>query len=150
MIQIREKQLATHELTSLVEAVMALPNPHRTQILVNSHLDIALAYGADGVHWPAGHPLSKVADPAAPFLIGVSCHTREEVERAEREGADFVVFGPVFETGDKAVVGLDALSEAAKSVRIPVYALGGVTEENAADCIAAGATGVAGIRLFAI
>lgn len=150
LVQIREKQLTAHKLTSLVRRVMALPNPHGSKILVNSHLNIALACGANGVHWPAGHPVGEIADLPGGFLIGMSCHTREEVECAERKGADFVVFGPVFATGDKVPVGLHALREAVNSVRIPVYALGGITEENAARCIAAGATGIAGITLFRI
>jgi thiamine-phosphate pyrophosphorylase len=149
MIQIREKQLSAPELKTLVQRVMAMPNPHGSKILVNSHVDIALACGAHGVHLPAGQRIPPSGDLPEGFLIGVSCHTREEVERAGLEGASFVVFGPVFTTGDKAPVGLQALSEAAHSVHIPVYALGGITEENAAPCIAAGAAGVAGIRLFA-
>jgi thiamine-phosphate pyrophosphorylase len=148
MIQIREKQLNNPELTSLVARALALPNPHGSKILVNSRLDIARACGAHGVHYPAHHDPIQFEDLAQGLLIGVSCHTCEEVQRAEGEGADFVVFGPVFATGEKPPIGLEALREAAHSVQIPVYALGGVTETNAAECVAAGATGVAGIRLF--
>ena len=141
MIQIREKALGREELRDLVAAVMRLAGPGSTLIFVNGIED----FGAHGVHLPGGL-LSR--DKLKHVPHGASCHTTEEVVAAEDDGAEFVVFGPVFATGEKTPVGLDALRHAASAVRIPVYALGGVTEENAASCIAAGAAGIAGIRLF--
>ena len=88
----------------------------------------------------------------AGFLIGVSCHSVDDVRNAEREGADYALFGPVFpplsKSSDLEPRGLNGLALAAEAVRIPVLALGGVTKENTAECISAGAAGIAGISFF--
>jgi thiamine-phosphate pyrophosphorylase len=177
LIQLRETDLAARELEALArEAVAAIRKLRtenrelRTKLLINSRTDVALAAGADGVHLPAGDlPASEVRAIAGScaaaalgrgFCIGSSCHSTAEVQSAYSHGADFVVFGPVFEKSGKQGVGLKALvaactpsgpvpkTEAGHRSAMPVLALGGVTVENAANCLRAGAAGVAGIRLF--
>jgi len=161
LIQLREKDLSTRELEELAhEAVRVVRgNSEPTRLLINSRTDVAIACGADGIHLrsedvsPADVRLAWSAansNPGKPPYVGVSCHTAEDVARAVQQGADFVVFAPVFEkksVRDAAPAGLAALKDVCRQ-NIPVIALGGVTLANAQSCIEAGAAGVAGIRLF--
>jgi thiamine-phosphate pyrophosphorylase len=145
-IQIREKDVPARQLFEFTLAVLEvrdseIPKKTPVRILVNTRADVALAVGADGVHLPADAPYQTLPG----LMVARSCHTLEEVRCAK---ADLITFGPVFESPGKGVpVGLDALREACQA-KVPVFALGGVNWDNASDCVAAGAEGIAGIRLF--
>jgi len=159
-IQLREKDLETRELEELALKAMAALSGSRTHLLINSRTDVALACGAHGVHLPANDlSASEVrsifarAGNSEP-VIGFSTHSVAEVASAEAHGASFAVFGPVFEkSGSANREGLEQLrrichrAEAAQPP-MPVWALGGISLENAGQCVAAGAAGIAAIRLF--
>jgi thiamine-phosphate pyrophosphorylase len=160
-IQLREKDLSAHDLELLAREIVQLRTENsklNTGVLINTRTDIALACGANGVHLrsddisPAEvRAIWSHSGAGTRATIGVSCHTRAEVACAAEGGADFAVFGPVFEKykagGSTRPTGLEVLHEACQE-KIPVIALGGVTLENASVCIQAGAAGLAGIRLF--
>jgi thiamine-phosphate pyrophosphorylase len=148
-VQIREKDLSARAQEELATEIQKLKTRFPiTGILINSRTDIAMAAGLDGVHLPSNEispiEIRKIWREA---LIGVSCHSNQEVKQATEEGANFVVFGPVFEKGAAIPQGLDRLSEACTN-GISVLALGGITPTNAKSCIEAGAAGIAAIRLF--
>lgn len=164
-IQLREKDLSARELERLArEAVQAVrDNSAATKMLINGRADVALACGADGVHLPAGDlAASEVRTlwmrccKRAP-LIGVSAHSIADVRCAQAQGGDFAVLAPIFEKAQSATpgIGVDALRVASRAHgnaagpdHFAVLALGGVTVANAKFCVEAGASGVAGIRLF--
>lgn len=127
----------------------------KTRLLVNDRADIARAAGADGVHLTTRSlEASIIRRTFGPdFLIGVSTHTLAEARAASEQGADFAVFGPVFDTSSKRTygppVGLESLREVAQKLSpFPLVALGGLTLDNASAALDAGASGVAAIRLF--
>lgn len=160
-IQIRERDLSGCELTELGKQAVEIvreTNPS-TKVLINSRSDVAIACGADGVHLRSDD--ISAADARAIFMqtgilhpmIGVSCHSRAEVELAEGHGADFALFGPVFEKDRESIEeGLSSLRAVCtrRAARPPmrVLALGGVNVENVQDCQQAGAAGIAAMRLF--
>jgi len=156
LVQLREKDLSGRALYELAAAAAGGARGSATRVLVNERADVARASGCDGVHLTTRSLEAGVVRRAfgEDFLIGVSAHTPAEARAARDGGADFAVYGPVFDTPSKraygAPVGLEALGEAARELSpFPLVALGGVGEANAAGVLRAGAAGVAGIRLFA-
>ncbi len=147
MIQIREKDLPSRDLLDLVQQIAGMAEGSPTRVLVNDRLDIALAAVLSGVHLPqSGLPAASVRSLVD--VLGVSTHTTDEARNAETAGADFVVFGPVFDTPGKKPVGLDRLREVSAAVHIPVLAIGGINEETTPLVLEAGAAGIAAIRMF--
>jgi thiamine-phosphate pyrophosphorylase len=168
-VQIREKDLPASELTSLtrksllIAAKCSAQHSSANRVLVNDRLDVAIAERADGVHLaekslPVGEAKKLIQSAllkqsvAESFLAGVSCHSLETAEAAERDGADYTFFGPVFATPSKETFGppqgTRRLEMVCRSLSIPVLAIGGITLDNAESCIVAGAAGIAAIRLF--
>jgi thiamine-phosphate pyrophosphorylase len=148
-VQVREKALATRDLLALAEALRESTRRHGAQLIVNDRADVALAAEADGVQRTyASLPVAALRRIAPrPFLVGASVHSEAEARQAEREGADFVVFGPVYDTSSKRQYGppqgLQALERAARAVSVPLLAVGGITPHRVAEVLAAGAGGVA-------
>lgn len=148
-VQVREKDMPVRELLCLATGLRKITNEFGARLFVNDRVDVAVAVEADGVH------LGVDSMPAAAvrkivgrkMLIGVSTHSIDEARQAEAAGADFITFGPVFETESKKQygppVGIDALRNVKQHIRIPVFGLGGIKRGNIQDVLAAGADGVA-------
>ena len=155
LIQLREKQLTGRVLYQLTERVVEITRGSLTRVLVNDRADIAASAGADGVHLTTQSLEPKVVRAmfGRDFLIGASTHSLSEANAARDEGADFAVFGPIFETTSKVKYGppldVEALAQATSTLKpFPILALGGVSVGNLAECLNAGAGGIAGISLF--
>lgn len=148
-IQLREKDLASRQLFDLARELRRLTREYGARLLINDRIDVALAAEADGVHLGINSlPLGEARRILGPGrLIGYSAHSSAEALRAEQDGADFVTFGPVYHTPSKAAYGapqgLERLSETARSLAIPVFALGGVKKTSISEVMAAGCHGVA-------
>ncbi len=151
-VQIREPELSARELVRLVKTVCS--RRARARVLVNDRADIAVACGADGVHLRDGSIGATALRTGLRinFTVSVACHTLEGVRAAAAEGADYILLAPVFAPLSKkaagAPLGVDVLREAARSVSVPLIALGGITDANARACVEAGAAGIAGISAF--
>jgi thiamine-phosphate pyrophosphorylase len=155
ILQLREKKLNTKNLFQLSSRAVELARESATSVLVNDRFDVALAAGAAGVHLTSQSVRTNVVRSicGSDFLIGVSTHTLEEAQAARDEGADFIVFGPVFETDSKrdfgSPRGVEELQRVTSELKdFPVVAIGGIGLKEVAECFAAGASGVAAIRLL--
>jgi thiamine-phosphate pyrophosphorylase len=163
-IQIREKDLSGKECAQLTRRAVRMLTQSapgkapRARILVNDRLDVAISEHAGGVHLGENSlPVREVkrmhsSERLRDFLVGRSCHSLEAAIFAEQSGADYIFFGPIFATPSKAAYGapqgVERLADVCRAVSIPVVAIGGITLANAGACLAAGASGIAAIRLF--
>ncbi len=148
LVQLREKDLSARELLLLGRRLLGPLREAGASLVVNDRLDVAFALGAEGVHLGASSLPVAVARRLAglDLLIGASVHSAEGARRAEEEGADYLVLGTIFETRSHPGVngaGPDLVAEVARSVRLPVLAIGGITPRNAPAVLRAGAAGVA-------
>ena len=148
-VQLREKDLPTRLLLALARELTDLARSYGARVLVNDRADVCLAAGSDGTHLPAAglRPAAarRVLGPGR--LIGVSAHSTDEAVRAEKDGADFIVLGPIFETPAKRdfgpPIGLGELERARMRCRVPLFGIGGVTAPRVREVVKAGAHGVA-------
>jgi thiamine-phosphate pyrophosphorylase len=148
VIQLRDKSMGKEEMMKAAKEMRRITSLHNVFFFVNDHFDVAVASEADGIH--LGQSDMKVADAVKQkgnMLVGISVGSLEEAIAAEKGGADYIGFGPVFDTGSKhdagKAVGLEVLKKIRDSVNIPIVAIGGVTKDNTKEIITSGADGVA-------
>ena len=148
-VQLRERDLSTSELLLLAQEIRSITAPRAVPLLINDRIDLMLALNLDGVHLRANSlPIAAVRRLVGPDrLIGISTHSLAEVHAANRDGADYVVFGPIFDTPSKrefgSPVGLEQLAEVCRRSAVPVFAIGGGTRASVPAGLRAGAHGVA-------
>ena len=149
MVQIRERDLGTHDLISLSHRLLPLIRHNHAKVLLNDRIDLVIALGADGVHLRADSlPVTVARRLLGPeHLIGISTHSVEEARIAEGEGADFIVLGPIFDTPSKrpygSPLGIGILHEACRTIPLPIFAIGGITATRIPHVLSSGAYGVA-------
>ena len=148
-VQLREKDLSSRELYDLAKKIRKITREKKALFFINDRIDIALAAGADGVHLglqsvPADEARKLTGNK---FIIGVSTHSLKEALRAQKEGADYITFGPVYQTPSKEGLvdfkGPGAVKRVREKINIPLIAIGGIKEVNARDVVLMGADGIA-------
>jgi thiamine-phosphate pyrophosphorylase len=148
ILQLRAKSLAPVDFLALAKLARAETRTHNCKLIINDRVDVALACDADGVHLGQEDlPLSAGRKLMGPKIIGISTHDLQQAEEAERNGADYIGFGPMFGTVTKATGyaarGIDLLKQIRAAVRLPIVAIGGITEENIQQVRQAGADSAA-------
>ncbi len=149
IVQLRERDLSAKELVTLAREVQVVTAVHKSHLLINDRIDIALALEGVGVHLRSNSLSVSVARQllGAQRLLGISVHTVEEAIQVESQGADYIVLGPIYETPSKKMfgppLGIHTLEKACRLVRIPIFGIGGVTAVRAHEMRRAGAFGVA-------
>jgi thiamine-phosphate pyrophosphorylase len=148
-VQLREKDLPVREQLSLAMELRKITKEYGAKLFINDRVDVAVAVGADGVHvGRSGLGISAARKIVGnTMLIGASTHNRVEALEAETDGADFITYGPIFETASKMKygypVGIDSLKSLSCDIRIPIFAIGGIKSGNLRYPFGYGATGVA-------
>ncbi|MDY0292355.1 MAG: thiamine phosphate synthase [Desulfuromonadaceae bacterium] len=148
-VQLREKDLVPRELLRLARQLRTLTARYGAQLLINDRVDIALAADADGVHLTEQSMDIRSARAllGSKGLIGVSTHSLQRARNAAEDGADFITFSPIYLTPSKAKYGepqgVENLRAVCAEIKIPVFALGGITPERHAEVLRSGATGIA-------
>lgn len=148
-VQLREKDLDIRDLLDIAYRMRKLTGQYNAHLFINDRVDIAIAVGADGVHLGQSGIPAHAARKAAgkKLIIGVSTHSVEEAEKAEKEGADFITLGPVYETPSKkqygAPLGTGIFKKVTDQISIPVFAIGGITLDRISEVLSAGAYGIA-------
>src|SRR3990172_9440895 len=147
-VQLREKDLSAKELFELAQNLRRLTRQYHARFFINDRVDIAMAVEADGVH--LGQKSFSAKDVKRIFpraIIGISTHSLDEAKKAEADEADFITIGPIFYTPSKAgygePLGIEVIKQVRKEIHIPVFAIGGIKDDNARDVIDAGADGIA-------
>jgi thiamine-phosphate diphosphorylase len=154
LVQVRERGLDDRRLLALTRSIVDAVET-TAKVVVNDRVDIALAAGADGVHLRADSPPAGAVRTMVPadFLIGRSVHGEAEAIEAASSGVDYLILGTIFPTASKpagaACLGLEPLERAARTIHVPILAIGGITADRAGNLAAAGAAGFAAIGLFA-
>ena len=148
IVQLREKSKSKKELYELALAYRRICSAHSMLLIVNDHLDVAMAAGADGVHLGQNDlPVAAVRAVAPELIIGASAHNVAEALRAQSDGADYVNLGPIYPTNTKSVptgpVGIELIKEAAPQLNIPFTVMGGIKERHLPELFAAGARKIA-------
>lgn len=148
-IQLREKDLGDTELIQLARSIAELCRNYKAKLFINTNTRVARDVGAAGVHLPANAESVKAVKTQTDenLYVGCSVHSLDAAHKREAEGADFVTYSPIYPTASKPgygpIVGVERLAEMAESVKLPVFALGGITPDRVDECLAAGAFGVA-------
>jgi thiamine-phosphate pyrophosphorylase len=143
-VQLREKDLSAREIVNIAKQIQKFP----TKLFINDRADIVYSLHVSGLHIPEqGFPAQEARKIIGDQIIGKSAHSLETALRAEREGADFITFGPIYDTPSKRQygipLGIKNLREITKQISIPAFAIGGINPQRAKECLDAGAYGVA-------
>ena len=149
-IQLREKDLNETELIKLAQPIAKLCHSYEAKLFINTHTRVACDVGAAGIHLPANSEWVgsvREIETGDPFYIGCSVHALGAAKKREAEGADFLTYSPIYPTASKPgygpAVGTASLAEVVASVKLPVFALGGITPDRVPECLTGGAFGVA-------